>query len=83
MVRAGVLSPGTRVVGSSGATEFWATVDEEGPFALQSSDRFRKADDAGAAVLEKRCRGMTFWHIDAPDGPCISLAALLRTMLAR
>jgi len=83
MVRAGVLSPGTRVVGSSGATEFWATVDEEGSFVLQSGDRFRKADDAGSAVLDKRCRGMKFWHIDNPDGPRISLADLRRTMLAR
>ena len=49
---------------------------------LPSGDRFRKADDAGYAVIDKRCKGMQFWHIETPDGSRDSLADLRRIMLS-
>ena len=53
----------------------------EGSFVLPSGDRFRKADDAGYAVIDKRCKGMQFWHIETSDGSRIALADLRWIML--
>lgn len=68
MVQAGTLRAGITLVGTVRGRDFHATVQPDGTLRLSTGDIFRKPDDAGQAVIGKRCSGMTFWHTTMPDG---------------
>jgi hypothetical protein len=76
MVRAGVLAPGTPVVGRVGDVDTTAEIQPDGQLRLPTGDVFRKPDDAAQAVTGRRRVGMGFWHVVRPDCTRISLRHL-------
>jgi Restriction Enzyme Adenine Methylase Associated len=76
MIRKGVLTPGTRIVGSIDGTDAIAHIQSDGQLKLKTGDLFRKPDDAARAVTGKRSEGMLFWQVTRPDGTRISLRQL-------
>jgi len=76
MLRTGLLTPGTAVVGRVGDADTTAHIQPDGHLRLATGDVFRKPDDAARAVVGKRCEGMLFWHVARPDGTRISLRHL-------
>lgn len=76
MIRKGVLTAGTPVVGNLGDTGTTAHIQPDGQLKLATGDLFRKPDDAARAVTGKRSEGMLFWHVIRSDGTRISLRQL-------
>lgn len=77
MVRARVVSPGAKLIGTHRSRNYSATVQPDGAVVVDvSGDRFGNINDAGCAVKStKTCEGMKFWRLDMPDGQ-ITLSAL-------
>ena len=73
MIRKGVLTPGTLLVGNVGGTDTTAHIQPDGHLKLATGDAFRKPDDAARAVTGKRTEGMLFWHVTSSDGTRITL----------
>ncbi|MFC1441358.1 DUF262 domain-containing protein [Streptacidiphilus sp. N1-10] len=77
MMRAHVLTPGTRIEGMYRDVSYTATVDADGGIAMPSGDYFVSADEAGKIACGTRhCAGMAFWHVVAADGQRVSLREL-------
>jgi len=76
MIRKGVLTPGTLLVGNVGDTDTTAQIQPDGHLKLTTGDAFRKPDDAARAVTGKRTEGMLFWQITYPDGTRVTLRQL-------
>jgi hypothetical protein len=76
MIRNGVLTPGTPLVGNVGGIDTKAHIQPDGQLKLATGDTFRKADDAARAVTGKRTEGMLFWQVTSPDGTRTTLRQL-------
>ena len=76
MIRKGVLTPGTPLVGNVSGIDTTAQIQPDGHLRLTTGDSFRKADDAARAVTGKRTEGMLFWQLTSPDGTRITLRQL-------
>jgi hypothetical protein len=76
MIRKGVLTPGTPLVGNVGGTDTTAHIQPDGQLKLATGDAFRKADDAARAVTGKRTEGMVFWQVISADGTRTTLRQL-------
>ena len=76
MLRKGILTPDTPVVGHVKGLEKTARIQADGQLRLPSGDVFRKADDAARAVNGKKTDGMPFWNVKRPDGTLVSLRQL-------
>lgn len=76
MVRNGVLTPGTPLVGNVNGTDTRAHIQPDGQLRLSTGDVFRKPDEAARAVTGKRTEGMQFWHVTSSDGTRITLRQL-------
>lgn len=76
MVRCGVLSAGATLIGLVEGREVVAQIQADGTLRLPTGEVFRKADDAGRMLTNRRCEGMKFWHVTSPDGGRVSLREL-------
>jgi hypothetical protein len=76
LVRAGVLSSGTKLFAEYKGHTYTAVIDAE-RIRLASGEVFRKPDEAADRVRDDNAKkGMAFWHVDHVDGRRASLQAV-------
>lgn len=76
MVRTGVLTPGSTLVGRAGSIEALAEVTVDGRLRIHTGDFYRDVNAAGRDLIQKPCDGLGFWKLSRDDGSEVSLREL-------
>jgi len=66
MVKAGVLTPGTRLVGTQRKKDYWATIGQDGQLYFDGSDIGHPGPNEAGSVIKNSagCDGLKFWHLE-------------------
>ena len=66
MVRAGVLTPGTRLVGTHRKKDYWTTVGEDGQLYFDGNDVSQPGPNEAGSVIKNTgsCDGLSFWQVE-------------------
>jgi hypothetical protein len=81
LVRAGLLQPGEKIVGTHEGTDYWASIEDDGAIVLSATGvRYTRIDEAAREVRQKGSRGMEFWHKENPGEERVPLRQLLNSI---
>jgi hypothetical protein len=74
LVKAGVITSGTTLVGIHARKEYRATVGDDGLMYLDSGKSFADPSEAGRIIKNTTsCDGLAFWQVEYPDGSRVAL----------
>jgi hypothetical protein len=77
MVRADVITAGTRLVGNHRRKDYWATVGDDGLLYFDNGEGYPGPNEAGIVVKDTAsCDGLGFWHVEHADGTRVRLREL-------